>query len=208
MRNRFKSVIYYVRRYSLCVHTQGWTDLIELLKNAQRRVAFSDGLTDIEVARTEETYGFRFPVDLRNFLQTALPIGFPFPDWRAEDDPNVREMLRWPLHGILFDVEQNDFWLPEWGAKPSRIEDAKAIAKENTSRAPRLIPIYSHRMMPDLPLQSGNPVLSVYQTDIIYYGFDLDDYFRHEFELPGRKPWPSEIRSIAFWDVDRWQKLR
>ena len=35
-------------------------------------------------------------------------------------------------------------------------------------------------MMPDRPHLNGNPVLSVYQTDIVYYGFDLDDYLRHE----------------------------
>ena len=45
----------------------------------------------------------------------------------------------------------------------------------------------------------------MHQTDIIYYGFDLDDYLRHEFDLPDRKPWPSEVRAIEFWNVDRWQ---
>jgi hypothetical protein len=190
------------------VNESGKPDLIELLKNANSSVSFSEGLTDSEIMRAEETYEFRFPLDLRNFLQTALPRSFPFPDWRSPDDSRIREMLDWPLHGVLFDVERNDFWLPEWGLRPSRIEEAKAVAKEYVSRAPRLIPVYSHRMMPDRPHQAGNPVLSVYQTDIIYYGFDLDDYFRHEFGLPGRNPWPSEVRPIEFWDVDRWQNLR
>jgi hypothetical protein len=112
------------------------------------------------------------------------------------------------MHGVLFDVEQNDFWLPEWGSQPGSIEEAKTIAEEQVRKAPRLIPIYAHRMMPDRPQQAGNPVISVHQTDIIYYGFDLDDYFRHEFDLPGRKQWPSEVRPIEFWDVDRWQDLR
>lgn len=61
--------------------------------------------------------------------------------------------------------------------------------------------------MPDRPHESGNPVFSVYQTDIIYYGFDLDDYLRHEFDLPGRKPWPEKVREIEFWDVDRWYSI-
>ena len=185
-----------------------WSNLIELLKNARRSVLFRDGLSDAEVARAERNYGFRFPDDLRTFLQTALPWGFPFPDWRAEDDEGIRESLGWPLHGILFDVEQNEFWLPEWGSRPDRYEDANAIVAEHVGNAPKLIPIYSHRMMPERPLQPGNPVLSVYQTDIIYYGFDLDDYFRHEFDLPDRKPWPDEVRPIEFWDVRRWQDLQ
>lgn len=167
-----------------------------------------EGLTDGEVARAEERYEFHFPVDLREFLQTALPWGFPFPDWRSEDETAIRQSMREPLQGILFDIEHNDFWLPEWGSRPGRTEDAVTIVEEQVRKAPRLIPIYSHRMMPDRPLDAGNPVLSVHQTDIIHYGFDLDDYFRNEFELPGRKPWPNLVRPIEFWEVDRWQDLR
>ena len=187
------------------VNKNGWPDLIELLKEAS--VAFAAGLSDAEISRAEENYGFQFPLDLREFLQTALPKGFPFPDWRSGEDARIRDLLRLPLDGVLFDVERNEFWLPEWGPRPVRIEDARALAEEHVKKAPRLIPIYAHRMMPDRPHRAGNPVISVHQTDIIYYGFDLDDYFRHEFGLPDRKPWPSEVRSIDFWDVYRWQNL-
>ena len=169
---------------------------------------FDEGLTDDEVSHAESKYDFHFPNDLREFLQTALPRGYPiFPDWRSGDEEWIRSLLRSPLDGILFDVECNDFWLPEWGARPARTEAAKQVAETYVNCAPRLIPIYSHRMMPDRPQLEGNPVLSVHQTDIIYYGFDLDDYLRHEFKLPDRKPWPSEVRPIEFWDVDRWQAL-
>jgi hypothetical protein len=113
-----------------------------------------------------------------------------------------------PSQGVLFDVEMNDFWLPEWGPRPKQMEEAKAVAIARLDEAPRLIPVYAHRMIPDRPHQVGNPVLSVHQTDIIYYGFDLDDYFRHEFGLLGRKPWPSEVRQVPFWDVERWQTIR
>jgi hypothetical protein len=63
-------------------------------------------------------------------------------------------------------------------------------------------------MMPDEPQGAGNPVFSVHQTDIIYYGFDLADYLRHEFNLPGREPWPSQIRTIRFWDINRFCDVR
>ena len=185
-----------------------WAELIELLRTGRRSVIFAEGLTDAEIARAEERYEFHFPIDLREFLQTALPWGFPFPDWRSEDMTVIREMMDLPLQGILFDVVQNDFWLPEWGPRPEQIEDSIAIVEEQVRQDPRLIPIWSRRMMPDRPLDAGNPVLSVHQTDIIHYGFDLDDYFRNEFELPGRKPWPNQVRPIDFWDVDRWQDLR
>jgi hypothetical protein len=108
------------------------------------------------------------------------------------------------LSGVLFDVENNGTWLPDWGQRPELMEDDKSLVTEHVRRSPRLIPIYGHRMMPDRPHLNGNPVFSIYQTDIIYYGFDLDDYFRHEFSLPDRRPWPSKIRLIEFWDPDRW----
>lgn len=183
-----------------------WADIIARLDAAN--VLFRDGLTDEEIAEVEKKYDFRFPPDLRDFLQTALPTGFSFPDWRSGDEVRISNMLDWPLHGIIFDVEHNNFWLSEWGVRPARIEDARTIVEEYVRQAPRLIPINGHRMIPDRPHRAGNPILSVYQTDIIYYGFDLDDYFRNEFTLPGRRSWPSEIAAIEFWEVDRWQNMR
>ena len=113
-------------------------------------------------------------------------------------------MLDWPLQGCLFDVEHNGFWLPEWGKRPELLSDAFKIATEMIAEAPKLIPIYSHRFVSEEPHEVGNPVLSVHQMDIIYYGFDLDDYLRHEFNLPGRKEWPLQVRPIRFWDPARF----
>ncbi len=186
--------------------SKDWSELIALLEGAG--VMFAPGLTDGEVSRAEERYDFCFPPDLREFLQTAFPKHFPFANWRSEDEEPIRESMSLPLHGIMFDVELNEFWLPEWGPRPPRLEDARLIVEEKVSLAPRLIPIYAHRMMPDRPSTTGNPVLSVHQTDIIYYGFDLDDYLRHEFNLSGRKEWPAEVRAVDFWNVERWQDLR
>jgi hypothetical protein len=50
--------------------------------------------------------------------------------------------------------------------------------------APRLIPIYAHRAVPNEPLEAGNPVFSVMQMDIIIYGNDLEQYLHNEFGLP------------------------
>jgi hypothetical protein len=183
-----------------------WSELIELLD--AKNVIFTEGLTDSEVLRIESGLGFRFPDDLRDFLQAALPRGFSFPDWRSGDESTLTELLNLPLNGILFDVEHNGFWLPEWGPRPETIAEAGVLVEQHIRQAPKLIPINGHRMMPDQPRSAGNPVLSIHQTDIIFYGFDLDDYLRHEFDLPDRKPWPSENKQIEFWDVDRWQAVR
>ncbi len=172
------------------------------------RIEFAAGLTDAEVAAAELRFGFRFPPDLRSFLQTALPRGPEFPDWREGEESVIRDWLDQPRRGVLFDVEHNGFWLEEWGPRPRSLAEALRAAGELLTAAPKLIPIYGHRMMPDEPHLPGNPVFSVHQTDIIHYGFDLVDYLRHEFGLPGREPWPERMRPIRFWDLDRFQDVR
>jgi hypothetical protein len=172
------------------------------------RIEFGPGLTDAEVARVERTFGFRFPPDLREFLQTALPRGAQFPDWRSGDDASLRAWLDEPRRGVLFDVQSNAFWLDEWGPRPSDLDEVSAIVEELLRAAPRLIPIYGHRMIPDEPHEAGNPVFSVHQTDIIHYGFDLENYLCAEFHFPDERPVPSRMRPIRFWDIDRFQSVR
>ena len=179
-----------------------WGEFVDELRRAG--VEFDPGLTDPDIDRAETIYGFRFPPDLRSFMQIATPAYY---DWHAENDPRIHAMVTRPLGGILFDVE-NGLWMPEWGTRPAGIETAKTVVTDLVVQAPRLIPIYGHRMMPDRPHESGNPVFSVHQTDIVHYGFDLEDYLRHEFKLPGRKPWPEHVRPIEFWDIDRFQEVR
>jgi hypothetical protein len=190
-------------RYSAQVDNK-WAELIELLD--AKNVIFAEGLSDPEVLQIQSRYGFRFPDDLRDFLQTAVPVGKSFTDWRSEQESFLK-MLNWPLDGLLFDVDHG-LWLPEWGSRPASMDEAHIIVDDLVRRAPRMIPIFAHRMMPDRPGTAGNPVLAVYQTDIIYYGFDLDDYLRHEFDLPGRREWPTAIKSVEFWDPERGQEMR
>lgn len=198
----------------------GWQQLVDQLRgttyqfgviapgSAVHRIEFGDGLTDAEIVAVESQFGFRFLPDLREFLQTALPRGPQFPDWRSADEAVLRDWLDLPRQGVLFDVKHNAFWLKEWGPRPGSLEEALRVASALVSSAPRLVPVYGHRMIPDEPHLPGNPVFSVHQTDIIHYGFDLADYLRHEFGLPGRQAWPDQVRPIRFWDIDRFQNVR
>ena len=187
----------------------------------RRGVRFSPGLTDAEVADVERTYAFTFPPDLRGFLQYALPVSSGWVDWRGADASDSQERLDWPAEGICFDIEHNGFWHPTWGERPDTLALAFAQAREYIALAPRLIPIYSHRYLPADPLLPGNPVFSVYQTDIIYYGYDLATYFAQEFapqhdrllygDAPDHDAWRAETdfplpgwaarepRPIRFW---------
>ncbi len=197
-----------------------WQELVDQLRGTEyrfglvtpgspvHRVAFDAGLTDPEVVETEGRFGFRFPPDLRELLQTALPRGPQFPDWRFGDEVALRDWFDLPQRGVLFDVEHNGFWLEVWGPRPGPLDETLRVAGELVAADPRLIPVFGHRMMPDEPHLVGNPVLSIHQTDIIHYGFNLADYLRHEFSLPGREPWPERVRPIRFWELDQFQDVR
>ena len=165
-------------------------------------VRFAPGLTKTKLDEAEKAYGFQFPPDLREFLAFALPISEKWPDWRNLEDAGIRAQMGWPLEGMCFDIENNTFWLESWGHKPASLREAFAIAKQKVGTAPRLIPVFGHRYMPDRPNSRGNPVFSVYQTDIIHYGGNLQNYLENEFYdyFQTRKyQLPDGIRKIDFW---------
>ncbi len=166
------------------------------------------GLTDAEVAAIEARYGLVFPPDLRSLLQTFVPVGRDFYDWRRGvrvgiDDAATSRIEYWremPFDGMAEWVAIEHRWPDAWGPKPESALDALALARERVSRAPRLIPIFSHRYMPDRPCEAGNPVYSTVQTDTICYGFDLAGYLSKEFGVP-RPAWAADVpRPIEFWD--------
>jgi hypothetical protein len=149
-------------------------------------------------------------------LQTALPVGIEsrwgsdaFPNWRSEDESPLRERLAWPFEGIGFDIDHSTFWLDEWGPRPSGLNDAIEVARRHVQGAPKLIPVCSHRYLPSEPPLAGNPVFSVYQTDIIIYGVDLWNYFENEFAAEGEQwrrfrdvseqEFSALLRPIRFW---------
>ena len=169
-------------------------------------VLLAPGLSGPEIRRAEEAYEVRFPPDLAELLGFRLPTGRGWPDWRNVSDDEIENALRWPLDGILFDIENNNFWLPEWGVRPTDLSEAIAIARSRVADAPQLIPIVGHRYLPQAPFAAGNPVLSVYQTDIIYYGCDLAEYYANEFKYyfrgPGREfQVTTPVRKIEFWSL-------
>lgn len=169
-------------------------------------VSFDAGLTIEEVQQVEQIFGFHFPPDLRAFLQTALPVSDGFVPWRwgirnTSIAHKITERLQEPVDGILFDVKKNTFWLPQWGTPPADEEQREAIARQHLVSYSQLIPIYSHRYLPELPHEEGNPVFSVWGSDIIHYGYDLLSYFVHEFTLhyPPDGQTPARPKHVEFW---------
>ena len=178
--------------------------IIDLL--AKKDVAFDSGLSDNEVVQIESKFNLIFPPDLKLFLQTALPISDRFVNWRlglhsSDEEKAISERLNWPLDGMLFDIQNNNYWCEDWGAMPDNQNDRIEIAKKHYETYPQLIPIYSHRYIPSRPCENGNPVFSVYQTDIICYGLNLESYLACEFDFTlGMKNSDSNpLKTIEFW---------
>jgi len=170
-----------------------------LLKSSLERsgATLAPGLSHEELRRVEGRFGFSFAPDHRLMLSLALPLGgTDWPDWRSADESDLRERLGWPIEGILFDVGDG-YWREGWGERPTATADALSVAREYLRHVPVLVPVFGHRYLPTDPPLHGNPVLSCYQTDVIFYGNDLLDWFAHEFH--GRASSTPPDRRVPFW---------
>jgi hypothetical protein len=162
-------------------------------------VKIQHGLTEVELARVERTFGFQFADDHRAFLAAGLPTGPSWLDWRKGDQAALRDRLAWPVHGMLFDVEHNGYWHESWGDRPSNRRDAVAAAEPHLRKVPQMVPIFGHRFLPSGRGSYGHPVLSMYQSDIIYYGHDLEDYIHSEFGGPAPDRGQDPQATVTFW---------
>ncbi len=158
------------------------------------------GLSLAELGAVEGEFEFRFPPDLRVLLSAALPTGRDWPDWRHGERQELRRRLAWPVNGILFDIEHAGLWLPnDWGPRPPAVSEAVAVAREAMKRTPNMVPVWAHRYIPGGPSEPGNPVFSVWQSDIIIYGWDIAEYFHREFGAPLPEWAANSARIIEFW---------
>ena len=158
------------------------------------------GYTAAELQEAQAKWHLRFPPDLVDFLRQRRPfcIGDGFFDWINSPGHEIRQLLSWPFNGVWFDVQYNGVWWPDWGKKPEASAKQLERLKEVFRSVPRLIPVFGRRYVPADPCEAGNPVLSVYQTDVVCYGQNLEDWLRIEFN-DGEPPKGPPIKEILFW---------
>ncbi|HMT36695.1 MAG TPA: hypothetical protein PKC41_12610, partial [Chitinophagaceae bacterium] len=99
-----------------------------------------------------------------------------FFNW-LEDEKYVVYKLNWPHLTILNDM----IWLDSWGKKPNADEAIKKRFDDWYHEAPKLIPVFGHRYMLSSPHRVNNPILSVWGSDTILYGWNLKEYLLKEF---------------------------
>jgi hypothetical protein len=157
------------------------------------------GYSQSELDGVQDRWQLQFPPDLLDILLDRRPL-IDDPkcfDWITSDSKVIAESLAWPFEGFWFDVQNNDLWWPEWGEKPSKPSDQRERLAEVFLTVPKLIPLMGHRYLPDEPNEAGNPVFSVWQTDVIYYGADLFDWLERERQ-PGKRG-RQQFKEIRFW---------
>lgn len=170
-------------------------------------VRLDRGLSDGEVSRVQDRLGFTFGPEHREFLQSAVPVGDSWPDWRNDPDDELRDRLDWPTRGVIFDVHNNDFWPVSWGDRPLGRDDREREARGHLARVPRLVPLYAHRCLTSDPKFRPSPVFSVFQTDVVFYGDNLLDYVANEFGVPPLHP--SVRTHVPFWsDLSEGAEVR
>ena len=154
------------------------------------------GLSPRDLNSIEEQVGFRLPEDFRFLfanLQDPGRVLFPWSNFRKEDYDATMARI-W--HGVAFDIEHG-LWIDRWDERPATLTEAQEVAKADFVTWPRLLPIFGHRFLAAEPCRSGNPVFSIRQTDIIYYGSDLASYLISEFLPEPRQQ--GETRRVDVW---------
>ena len=165
------------------------------------------GYTQTELDDVQAKWQLHFPSDLVDILRDRRGViddgeKLKSFDWINETDEVIRECLEWPFESFLFDA-QHGLWWPEWGERPVDSTAVKEQLQTIFASAPKLIPVYSHRYIPEEPGEAGNPIFSVYQMDVIIYGANLADFIERELDAPidGSCPqpdWPT-VKRIPFW---------
>ena len=159
------------------------------------------GLEAHEIDALELRWNIRFPEDYRRFLSilNAPDRGMRCFGWRKEppynlhevedarsfidwrrDETDVTDDLESPLEGIMFDVEKASLWPDSWGKRPRGAEKKQKTVSRLVAAAPKLVPICGHRYLVGDPVKAGNPVLSVWQSDIIIYGSNMRNFLLME----------------------------
>ena len=181
-------------------------DMRTLIKQLKKiGVVFANGLSNEEIEAIETRYEICFPKSLIEFYKEALPINdssqgaMNFYNWRdtsAENIARIKKMLDWPWEGVFFDIDHG-FWVDGW-EEPKTLEEKKRVFMEIMKIEPKPIPIYGHRFILYQRGVDDPPVLSMYQTDIIIYGYTLIEYMEYEFEIRKEHEWRS-LNNLGKW---------
>lgn len=164
----------------------------------------SRGLTNAQLAVVEDAVEAELPFEIGLLLVMGVPDGEGWPDWRDNPAGHVAAWHERLIGGITFDIRENGFWSPSFGPRPDDVDEQVEAAVRAYPELPTLFPVHGHRAIPisaapGFDTASGNPILSVVQTDVIVYADDLAGLLHRDFGVP-LPLWQREgERRFAFW---------
>lgn len=157
------------------------------------------GLEDSDIEEIESKYNISFTIEHKEFLKILHTIDKKRPveyyddngqifvkeksyfyNWLLDDD-EIDYRFTWPYKQILTDVKKG-FWLKSWGKRPELVFEVEKIFSDWYNKAPKLIPIHSHRFIVNLLKEERSPVLSVWGSDTIVYGWSIKHYLLNELD--------------------------
>lgn len=162
------------------------------------------GLSTKEIDEIEAKYSVKFTYEHREFLRILHTIDrkekIEYPETFEEDskiiieerpffynwitdEEEIFEILKWPFKTIFEDViGANKVWLKSWGKRPKSEIEMKNIFKSWYEKVPKLVPIYSQRFSVSESNLKFNPVLSIWGSDVVVYGWNFRSYLLNELK--------------------------
>lgn len=143
---------------------------------------FEKGLSDEDIKIIEKRYNIKFPKSLIEFYKLANPISGDFVNWKDDSEENItknKKLLNAPIDDILFEIEQNNYWVSEW-EEPETIDEKKKKFVEIMKNEPKLIPFFYTRYVVSKEGVDDPGVLSLWGGDVIVLGNNLLDYLDNE----------------------------
>lgn len=160
------------------------------------------GASEADLNQVEAALGFVLPDDLRYLAANTRDPDKQIFGWIHNPD-EVQRFREQVFDGICADITGSLFWLSRWGERPDDASQRLAVFEEDFASWPRLIPLLGHRALAVEPVETGNPVFSIMQTDIICYGNTLSDWVMLEFSSePGlfeKHACNEDLREIPIW---------
>ena len=106
-----------------------YLEIINFLKDSG--IKFDAGLTQNELEKIYEIYKIKFPLSLKSFLTTALPVSDGFYDWRDFSSGNVTKIKNMMQHFYEFVksasfeeyIPNSTYSLDQW----SRYQESKEL---------------------------------------------------------------------------------
>lgn len=158
----------------------------------------SKKLSDNDFLTIEKIYRIKLPIEFKVIYSNSNYLSEGLYDWGNFSRENVgmlKQLIKEAKNGVYRNINDIE-WNNEWGEEPSKIDERENIIKRKLSSAPDLIPIRGHCYIAALDVEKS-PVVSIVDTDIVYYSFDLKGYFSKQ-KIPKGTPL-SVLPYIPFW---------